>query len=398
MHMTCVATASARMCSATLFPLERHASIVVRDVHNAEHIDTLSGVLASLQAEGGKHPCVCSHADSVEPYISACSPTGSLITTVSVTCSAYVLGLKNVVRYLFGDLAFARFAGTRLQGLMDSPLFQDVDAAHGFALTRLVQEQPAADAADECAADDAPELQQHFPHEHGESDRWPANTPSQEESQQNRPDGWDTESELGVADAPEPSDEIHTGLGDRLCLLFALFVDGVQLHQHGRATTTVISIKCLDLPGFLSNTKLASFNIAFISGPKEPTNLTALMDIILQQFKDHEPLGCTVNGCPAVKGSGIRVWDPYRKVVREVFPILFFAVADTPARKCLLLTSSHNCRSGCDKCGIRAGRTLPSGDVTSSQAFAGYGRKTQAVEYSADTQVTVPPMTMCVLA
>lgn len=46
---------------------------------------------------------------------------------------------------------------------------------------------------------------------------------------------------------PDPTDEVMTGDGDPLTLLFALFVDGVQLHDHGRATTTVIGLKCLDL-------------------------------------------------------------------------------------------------------------------------------------------------------
>lgn len=311
-------------------------------------------------------------------------------------CSVYVLGLKNVIRYLFGDRSFAKFAGTRLQGMIDSPIFRGVDDAHGQALTTLMQEEPPQHhVADEAAAatetslegacalpDSPPALHAYMPDE--EDDRALLDDADGVASAS------DQESEPGVGADSDPSDEIHTGEGDRLCLLFALFVDGVQLHQHGRATTTVISLKCLDLPGFLANTKLASFNIAFISGPKEPTNLSEVLDIILQQFKEHEPVGGTVDGKPCVHGSGIRVWDPFRQRVREVFPVFMFAIADTPARKCWLLTTSHNSRSGCDKCGIRSGRELPGGYITGYQAFAGYGEKTTAVDYDADKQVMFP--------
>lgn len=99
------------------------------------------------------------------------------------------------------------------------------------------------------------------------------------------------EREGGDLDDPDPRDEIMTAHGEEMVLLFGLFVDGVQLHQHGRSTTTVFCLKCLDLPGFLVNTDLASYTIAFIEGPKEPTCMTSILLTILKQFKMFEPTG-----------------------------------------------------------------------------------------------------------
>lgn len=276
--------------------------------------------------------------------------------------------------------------------MTDAPHFQDVDAAHGYALSRLVHVQPPADDDPEEgeAGADIPEGQELLPGGVEAPPPLHVYLPPDEEGGPPPSDLPDDLSEDGMPEETDPSDEIHMGQGDKLGLLFALFVDGVQLHQHGRATTTVISLKCLDLPGFLANTALASFNLAFISGPKEPTNLTGVMRLILGQFKQHEPVGGVTDGHPTVHGCGIRVWDPYRQKIREVFPIMFYAVADTPARKCWLLTTSHNSRSGCDKCGIRACRELPGGDDAGYQAFSGYGCMTPAVVYEPQEQVRMP--------
>ena len=89
----------------------------------------------------------------------------------------------------------------------------------------------------------------------------------------------------------DPRDEVMTAYGPDMVLLFGLFVDGVQLHVHGRSTTTVFCLKCLDLPGFLANTDLASYTLAFIEGPKEPTCMTTVLMTILKQFKIFEPTG-----------------------------------------------------------------------------------------------------------
>lgn len=91
----------------------------------------------------------------------------------------------------------------------------------------------------------------------------------------------------------DASDEIGTAHGETMVLLFGLFVDGVQLHNTGRSTTTVFSLKCLDLPGFLVNSDLACYTMAFVDGPKEPTNMTQLVLAILHQFKVFEPDGVT---------------------------------------------------------------------------------------------------------
>lgn len=101
------------------------------------------------------------------------------------------------------------------------------------------------------------------------------------------------EDEVAETVDPDPSDEHMTGNGDSMTLTFGLFIDGVQLHQHARATTTVVGIKCIDLPAFLANTDIACYPLAFIDGPKEPTNLSEFMAIVLRQFKEHEPVGQT---------------------------------------------------------------------------------------------------------
>ena len=64
--------------------------------------------------------------------------------------------------------------------------------------------------------------------------------------------------------------------------------------------------------------------------------------------------------------------DSHRNVDREVYPVLVFAFADTPARRGWALTCGHSGRSGCDKCGIRGVKILPSGQELSSVSFLGY--------------------------
>lgn len=169
------------------------------------------------------------------------------------------------MKHLFGEPTFARYAGTRSQALLDSPAYTRVDSAHGGALSALSSAYEPVPVE----GVDAPV----------------AGRVAQKASE-------DSDSgEFAEVSDPDPLDEVMTGDGDVLTLLFALFVDGVQLHQHGRSTTTVVALKCLDLPGFLCNTDLACYPLAFIDGPKEPTNLSQFMLRILQQFKKVEPFG-----------------------------------------------------------------------------------------------------------
>ena len=88
----------------------------------------------------------------------------------------------------------------------------------------------------------------------------------------------------------EPSDEVMTGAGAILFLLFGIFCDGVQLYGNNKSTTTVIAIKCLDMPGSLVNKNLANYLLAFIGGQHEPTCMQDFLHIIVEQFKAFEPV------------------------------------------------------------------------------------------------------------
>lgn len=186
-----------------------------------------------------------------------------------------MLKLANVINHLFGEEQFARCAGTRSQAMLDSQWDNQLDTVHGKALTALASNVV-----------DTAEVQQSCSDAVGTAPR-PASLGIVGEI---------SDAEQECVD-PDPTDEVMTGNGDSLTLLFALFVDGVQLHDHGRATTTVMGLKCLDLPAFLSSTDLACFPLAYIGGSKEPSNLSEFMMIVLQQFKSHEPLGVDENGC-----------------------------------------------------------------------------------------------------
>lgn len=192
-------------------------------------------------------------------------------------CSAYVLPLPDVIKHLFTEPLFARFAGVRTQGMIESPFYARLDAAHGGAISAFaVSEEPRVDPAAAPAAAAVAEPPADPPadaHMAGDSD-------------------FEDDPDFPAAD-PDPRDEVMTGNGDTLVLMFGLFCDGVQLHESRRSSTTVFSLKCLDLPGFLVGTNLASYNIAFIDGPKEPTCMTDILLRILAEFKELEPLGIT---------------------------------------------------------------------------------------------------------
>lgn len=220
--------------------------------------------------------------------------------------------ITEVINHLFGDPQFARFAGTRSAAMLESALYKRVDAAHGMALSALDSNgmNSVDNAEDEVEADDGAE---DGPIDGGSDTTeifsdWSDADDDVQPACDRGVQGESSESEnLEEVCDPDPSDETMTGAGDVAAILFALFVDGVQLHQNANATTTVVSLKCLDLPGFLSNTDLASFNLAFIGGKKEPTCMTEFMDLILRQFKEREPMGSlqpdgaftrTSNPCP----------------------------------------------------------------------------------------------------
>ena len=82
-----------------------------------------------------------------------------------------------------------------------------------------------------------------------------------------------------------------------------------------------------------------------------------------------------------MNGTPIKVFDSFRRVWRWVYPVLVFAYADTPARRAWALTCGHTGRSGCDKCGIRGVRVLPSGEIVSFTVFVGYAGPTAAMVY-----------------
>lgn len=206
----------------------------------------------------------------------------------SVPCSAYVLRLKDVVNHLFGEQMFAKFAGVRTRAMLDSPFFERLDQAHGGALSMLSSrdevQNTSARESDAVQGDDA-----------GAGSSLGATA-------------CDTDASDCEAVDPDPTDEVMTGGGDSLTLLCALFIDGVQLHDHGRATTTVVGLKFLDLPGFLCNTDVACFPLAYIGGSKEPTCLTEITALILEQFKNHE-----VSAVKGIDGDA-----SHRLVIRSV--------------------------------------------------------------------------------
>ena len=131
------------------------------------------------------------------------------------------------------------------QSVLESPYFKHLDQKSGGALTRDIHLDQAAAGA-------------HLP------------------------------SSVGAV-AQRAADEVHCGKGDHVTLLGATFVDGVQMHNGSKYTTTALSIKFMDLPAHLVQTLAASYNVAFISGPKEPSDLTSFMKHLLAQLEDAAP-------------------------------------------------------------------------------------------------------------
>ena len=86
-------------------------------------------------------------------------------------------------------------------------------------------------------------------------------------------------------------------------------------------------------------------------------------------------------------GNAITVYDIYVGEYKEVHPRLVYAVADTPARRGWALTTGHTSLSGCDKCGLRSTRELPSGDLVQFSAFAGYRDPAPALKWNLASRV-----------
>lgn len=232
----------------------------------------------------------------------------------------------------------------------------------------------------------------HAPSSYSGADTQVGNTCAHQSAQAGpSPESSAEESDIfAAAPAGDVTDEFPPPEGDRIILLFGAFVDGVQLSQHGRTSTTVISIRCLDMPGHLSTTDIASYPAAFIGGIncKEPTTMSELMQYFCHPFKEHEPMGeLQPDGSIVVRGNPIRVYDSYRKRFRDVFPVFACAFADTPARRGWLLTTGHTSQSGCDRCGLRSVRTLPCGTPLDFNGFTGYTHPELARVFNKDTNV-----------
>lgn len=256
------------------------------------------------------------------------------LTYIRFSRRAFVLPLGDVINHMFGDPTFARFVGTRTFAMLQSPWYRRLDVAHGMAISTLASpdlrlptpppDPGAAVGSSACAgaSDSGPASSVADADPREQSRNWeapvgrsplsvpqspsdisavlpePVHAPDAPESPTADPPcgaepTWDPD-DMGPVHADfDASAHIGTAHGETMVLLFGLFVDGVQLHNAGRSTTTVFSLKCLDLPGFLANTDLACYTLAFVDGPKEPTNMTQLVLTILHQFKIFEPTGVT---------------------------------------------------------------------------------------------------------
>lgn len=168
---------------------------------------------------------------------------------------------------------FAKYAGTRPRAMIESPAYQFVDEAHDGGISHLSGVTTAGSGVARTSCD-AGSLPVGTATEAGEAGAC---------SDSDHDDNSDTYHDAG--------EEFMTGVGQTIALLFGIFVDGVLMHKNGKATTTIISVKCLDLPAFLCQTELASYTWGFIGGKKEPTCMTQILDLLLQQFKNHELSG-----------------------------------------------------------------------------------------------------------
>ena len=171
---------------------------------------------------------------------------------------------------MFLDPAFAHGAGTRTIAFKSSPYYAQLDQATGGLLSR--HDSSLAPGGDETTP-----LRPGTNPDTGQSPDPARSAPLPV---------WTDDIDAPGEDIAQsdPLDEVRTGDGDVMVLLFAIFCDGVQLHQKSQSTTVVITLKCLDQPSWLVGKLISCFNVAFIGGPKEPTCLKDFVAIFLEQF------------------------------------------------------------------------------------------------------------------
>lgn len=203
-------------------------------------------------------------------------------------CSGYVLNIADVIRHMFSDQLFARFAGTRTCAFLDSEFYSALDKAHHGLLSQFSVDGNARG----CSKSEG---------------GGPASLG--DEAVTGSPQGElykcasDTSDPADLEATGDPSDEVMTGAGDLLVLLFGVFIDGVQLYSNNKSTTTVIALKCLDLPACLVNKNLANYLLAFIGGRSEPSCLQDFIHIIVKQFKLYEVLPSHLEGVMHIPAS-----------------------------------------------------------------------------------------------
>jgi hypothetical protein len=202
-------------------------------------------------------------------------------------CSGYILSLADIIRHLFTNPLFARYAGTRTQAMLDSPWYRDIDrSVHGLLSALRDDGGMVGSDADESDGHGGPGRVGSLSNRGSDAE---VERNSADDSPSGHVTGADAEDELQEVQDPDPSDEVMTGEGDHIALLWAIFTDGVQMYDKTQATTMVFSIKCLCLPGWLVQTLAASYNIAFVGGNKEPAILKDFLCEILKMFKAYEP-------------------------------------------------------------------------------------------------------------
>lgn len=72
--------------------------------------------------------------------------------------------------------------------------------------------------------------------------------------------------------------------------MFQLGGDGVSLLNFGQRSATVIGVRCEELSGDVSQTRLAWYPVIIIEGPKDPTNLQYILEDTVKQLCRHAPM------------------------------------------------------------------------------------------------------------
>lgn len=72
--------------------------------------------------------------------------------------------------------------------------------------------------------------------------------------------------------------------------MFQLGGDGVSLLNFGQRSATVIGVRCEEMPGDVSQTRLSWRPVIIIEGPRETTNLQYIMEDTVKQLCMHAPM------------------------------------------------------------------------------------------------------------